>query len=117
MVRKVPETRTGHRRLAWILATCPVAAIRDGKRAVREATVACELTRWKDVDCIDTLAAACAEASDFDAAVKWETQAIDMGKRPDSPTVNRQKEVDMGDRLSLYKSRKSYHQNPDKARP
>ena len=102
MVRMVPVDPRGHRELAWILATCPVAAIRDGKRAMAEATVACELTRWKDPDCVDTLAAACAEAKDFDGAVKWETQAIEMWRKQNDPTANLRKESDMRDRLSLY---------------
>ncbi len=117
MVRMVPEYPKGHKELAWILATCPVAALRDGKRAVAEATVACELTRWKDVDCIDTLAAACAEAKDFDPAVKWETQAIEMWKAQGFATAKLRKEFDMRDRLSLYQRQRAYHQNPDRARP
>jgi tetratricopeptide (TPR) repeat protein len=117
MVRMIPENPRGHRELAWLLATCPVAAIRDGKRAVAEATVACESTRRKDPDCIDTLAAACAEAKDFDAAVKWETQAIEMLTAQGPDQTNFRKEFAMRDRLSLYERRQPYHQDPDKARP
>lgn len=39
---------------------------------------ACELTKWKEPSEIDTLAAAYAESGDFDEAVKYQTQAINM---------------------------------------
>jgi tetratricopeptide (TPR) repeat protein len=119
MVRVLPENPSGHRELARILATCPVASVRDGKRAVAEATVACELTRWRDLDFIDTLAAACAEAMDFDAAVKWEIRAIEMWNAQDiaTATSNLRKEFAMRDRLSLYKRRQPYHANQHQVRP
>jgi tetratricopeptide (TPR) repeat protein len=45
-IRIDSQDPTSHERLAWILATCPVAAVRDGKKAVEAAARACELTRW-----------------------------------------------------------------------
>ena len=70
--------------LAWILATCPQAKYRDGKRALTAATMACNLTSWKDPVTLDTLAAACAESGDFPAAVQWEQAAIDAPGLSDS---------------------------------
>src|SRR5262249_15014503 len=43
---------------AWLLATCPDAKIRDGAKAVELAKKACDLTKSKVADHIDTLAAA-----------------------------------------------------------
>ncbi len=76
---------------AWLLATCPDGKFRDGKQAVELATKACEIEEWKNNAFMDTLAAACAEAGQFDDAVKWMTKALsdpeyakqagDMGKK------------------------------------
>jgi protein O-mannosyl-transferase len=88
---------------AMIMASCPVAKYRDGKKAVEIATRACELTQWKRSDFLDTLAAAYAEAGDFNAAIKWETKAIE------TMTDERTREPSRS-RLVLYEAGKPYHE-------
>ena len=108
LASKAPFSSINHetqayRDRAWLWATCPDAKYRDGQRAIASAAHACELTCWKDANSLDVLAAAHAEAGDFDAAIKWQETALEL--LPD----------DAGDRsewvarLELYKAKKPYH--------
>jgi membrane protease YdiL (CAAX protease family)/Flp pilus assembly protein TadD len=68
--------------LAWLLATCPEAAHRNGPEAVKHATKACQLTSWKDSDCLRSLAAAHARCGQFREAVRWQTEALRHAPEP-----------------------------------
>ena len=61
--------------LAWLLATHPTDAVRNGGEAVRLAERACELTQRKAPMFLGTLAAAYAEAGRFGEAVKTGQEA------------------------------------------
>jgi tetratricopeptide (TPR) repeat protein len=61
---------------AWLRATCPNESFRNGREAVADAKAACNITLWRKAGYIDTLAAAYAEAGDFDSAVKFENRVI-----------------------------------------
>jgi tetratricopeptide (TPR) repeat protein len=68
-------------KLAWLLATCSEDKIRDGKRAIQLVTKACELEDrrgWKQYQNLHVLAAACAEAGQFDEAAHWQSEALKM---------------------------------------
>jgi tetratricopeptide (TPR) repeat protein len=75
-----PGNANTHSDLAWIWATCPDAAIRDGRRAVESARKACELTDWKKAHCLDALAAAHAESGRFEEAVQWAERAVELAR-------------------------------------
>jgi tetratricopeptide (TPR) repeat protein len=61
--------------VAWMILTTQDPTVRDGKLALEMATKACDLTKYKNVDYLDTLATANAECSDRGATLKW-SQAI-----------------------------------------
>lgn len=62
--------------LAWLLATVPVAELRDAKRAIELATEACEMTNWNSGLVMDTLAVAHGAAGDFAKATEIATRAL-----------------------------------------
>jgi TPR repeat protein len=62
--------------VAWLLATSEDSAIRDGSNAVVFAEKAVAATNHKNPSCLDTLAAAYAEAGQFERAVSTEQEAI-----------------------------------------
>jgi len=64
--------------LAWLQAACPETNFRDDKKAIENATRACELTNWKDHRYVSVLAAVYAKVGDFDNAVEWQKKTIDL---------------------------------------
>ena len=77
-LRFQPDSLIALNNLAWILATYRDETLRCGKEAVRLATRPCELTSWKQTIVIGTLAAAYAEAGDFDKAVAASEKACEL---------------------------------------
>ena len=96
-----PKDWWGHDYRAWIRATCFEAKFRDGKKAVEGATRACELSDWKNPSCLETLAAAEAEAGDFDAAVKWQARALDL-------VTDDEAKPRFFERLELFRKKRPY---------
>jgi tetratricopeptide (TPR) repeat protein len=63
---------------AWLLATSPDDTVRNGRRAIKLATKACELTNHKAPHILSTLAAAYAEAGDFEEAQNWSKKSVEL---------------------------------------
>jgi tetratricopeptide (TPR) repeat protein len=99
-----------HNSVAWFRATCPDGKFRNGKEAVNEARLACELTHWKKWYALGTLAAAEAEAGDFVKAVDYADQAL----RLPVPPIYRPEEED---RLKLYRQQKPFREPVTENRP
>lgn len=87
--------------LAWILATCPQAHLRDGLRAVELATRACTETDFADSGFVDTLAVAHAEAGNFAEAVRYGEAVLALVEESERPEYE--------ERLALYRAGKPYH--------
>lgn len=64
--------------LAWALATSPDATVRDGAKAVELARHAETLTHGREIRVLNILAAAYAEAGQFDAAVETAERALQL---------------------------------------
>jgi hypothetical protein len=103
-----PKNARIYNDLAWMKATCSDASVRNGQEAVSAASNACELSEWKNWRFIDTLAAACAEAGDFQRAIEFQEQALRAG----TPTESQQKI--MRERVSLYKQSQPLREKEDK---
>jgi len=88
--------------VAWIRATCTEQQLRNGKEAVAMAKKACELTHWQNPGYTDTLAAAYAEADDFDSAIKYQEEALKGVNWRPPPNE------DAGQRLELYRHHQPY---------
>lgn len=64
--------------VAWILATDPAPAVRNGTAAVELALQVCEKDGWKNAAYINTLAAAYAEVDKWDEAIATQQRAIEQ---------------------------------------
>jgi len=93
-----PNHFTACRELAWLLSTSSNEEIRDAEEALRLATRACELTRWRSSFELEAFAAASAENGDFESAVKWQTEAIRLMSSQDWP----KQKSDADGRLELF---------------
>jgi hypothetical protein len=80
--------------LAWIFATCPDAALRNGPEAVRLGARLCTLTRYRTVGAMSALAAAYAETGQFDKAVPLAEKAFALAEKSgDNTALERSRRV------------------------
>jgi tetratricopeptide (TPR) repeat protein len=89
---------------AWLMATCPDERFRDATLAMKAAQRAVELDGTGDYRYLDTLAAAHANAQQFDQAVQTVQQAIQA-----APTDVQQ---ELGARLAQYQARQPFRDAP-----
>lgn len=103
LIRLNPAQAGAYALAAWIRATCPDARYRDGAKAVEYATKAVELSRRKtNPDRPAILAAAYAEAGDFEQAVRWQKRAIELAAPDDKD--------DFRGALELYEAGKPFRE-------
>jgi tetratricopeptide (TPR) repeat protein len=108
-----PDSLEGLNNLAWLLATCSDAGVRDGKRAVELAQHACQLTGEKKTVVLGTLAAAYAEAGRFDEAIATAQKACA------SATAKGETELLAVNQklLAQYQQHQPYHEAAEKLVP
>jgi tetratricopeptide (TPR) repeat protein len=103
-----PQHLSAHLGLAWLLATCPEASLRNGQKAVELAQQAERLGGGESPQILDTLAAAYAEAGQFGEAVETARQALSL-----PATKNNQPLAEaIESRLKLYEANAPYHEKP-----
>ncbi|MGD0745273.1 MAG: tetratricopeptide repeat protein, partial [Verrucomicrobiota bacterium] len=91
--------------LAWVLATCPQASLRNGNQAVALAQRANQLTGDGDPAVLGTLAAAYAEAGRFPEAVATAQRALQLAAtQSDTARVDA-----IRSRLRLYQAGRPFH--------
>ena len=98
--------------LSWVLATSPDESLRDGKLALQYALKSCELTHYKKPHILSTLASAYAEIGDFDNAVKWIEQGLELAEQ----TEYDQKEH-LVKELSSYKEKQPWRERLEENAP
>ena len=96
-----PEDSLALNNLAWILATCSDASMRDGARAVTLAAKAVQASGGRDASFVRTLAAAHAEAGHFAEAVATAEAAKALANTQSKPELARRLEEE----ITLYRAR------------
>ena len=88
--------------LAWLLASCADASLRNPDEAVRLAERLCQLTNFREPLSLDTLSVAYASDGQFDRAVEVVEKAIQLAKPRGISTKN------MEARLGLFRDRRPF---------
>lgn len=107
VMRRAPDFPGAANDYAWTLATNPKDSVRNGRKAVEYAKKACHETDYKHAPTVDTLAAAYAEAGEWDQAEKWQSEAVELAGKTHPDEVEGMKE-----RLELFKSKKPFREVP-----
>jgi tetratricopeptide (TPR) repeat protein len=93
-----------YRGSAWLLATCPDAAVHNPQLAIERAETALRLQKKADTSTLDTLAAAQAASGDFQNATRTISRAIELAP-PSERSVYQ-------DRMQLYRNSQPYQIAP-----
>jgi len=100
-LRKDPDNLQALNDAAWLLATSSDASLRNGSEAVSMAGHAVQLTSGREPALLGTLAAAYAEAGEFDKAVELEQRATDLATQQGNTRLA----ATLGGRLALFQAK------------
>jgi len=105
-IEKVGDDPKLNEYLAWLLATSPDPAVRDGGEALRLAKRAVASQMGGDPSSLDTLAAAYAEEGRFEEAVATAEKALDLARKQAREDLA----GPIAERLSLYQAGRPYRE-------
>jgi tetratricopeptide (TPR) repeat protein len=97
--------------LSWVLATSPNDSVRDGKRALEYGEKAARLSDHKRAFILSTLAAAHAEAGDFENAIEWSSKAVELAS--DADDANHSQLEQLQEELEFYKEGKPWREKQE----
>jgi len=101
-----PHSLVAQNALAWLLATCPEASLRNGEEAAQLSLKATQLSGGKYPQILDTMAAAYAESGQFEKAVETAKEALRLLVVRSDPSLAGGFQA----RLKLYEARTAYHE-------
>jgi tetratricopeptide (TPR) repeat protein len=97
-----PEYALAHQNKAWLLSTSPDDNLRNGAEAITSALTACDLNKYKNPGDLKALAAAYAEAKQFDLAIGWQEKAIQASSSAEKAVEEKV--------LELYRDKQPYRE-------
>ena len=112
-IKLSPENVEPLRNLAWLRATSPEAALRNGAEAIKLAERANRLTGGKQPEVLDTLAAAYAAAGLFPDALAAVRKALELATQQNKRALAEA----LPARIALYEAGKPYCQPPPAPAP
>ncbi|HEV2454194.1 MAG TPA: tetratricopeptide repeat protein, partial [Verrucomicrobiae bacterium] len=98
----MPDLSSAQVNLAWVLATCPDASLRNGQMAIALAERAWQLSQGRNPMALRSLAAAFAENGQYADAAAAAQQALQMSRN--NPNVA----ATLQEQLKIYESRQPY---------
>jgi tetratricopeptide (TPR) repeat protein len=106
-IRLDSESPDAYRSLAWLLATCPDPRFRNPQQALAAAQRAESLATPGDCFVLEALAAAHANAGQYDQAVRYQREAVSIAPGDFRSTF--------AGRLALYEQRQPFRNGGDRA--
>lgn len=108
-----PQSLAANAQLAWILATTSDAGLRNPEEAIRLAQRARAAAGDESPSILDILATGYAAAGRFPEAIETAQRAVELARRPGSPT--RPEPIEM--RLALYRQNRPFVMAPAPGSP
>ncbi len=117
LLKQAPKDDGILNNFAWVLATSPDDELRDGKRAVKLATEACEVTKYEKAHILSTLASAYAEIGDFESARKWAQKAVDAGAKDEETDEQLKNELESYKQNKPWRERQTVEEKEESVQP